>query len=109
MQIISLLVSICNGVEEACRSFNWNSNSNRRKVSLVKWDNLCQPKDRDGLGIKYMKIMNKALLMKIGWGLITNLESFWAQVLKSTYLTIDQHVLDDRSKQNCSNLWKRLQ
>lgn len=47
--------------------------------------------------------------MKIGWGLITNSESFWAQVLKLKYLTIDQHIPDDLSKQNRSNLWKGLQ
>lgn len=76
-------------------------------MSLVRWDNVCQPKDKGGLGIKDMKIMNKAFLMKIGWGLVTNSKSFW--VLKFKYLTIDQHILYDLSKQNCSNLWKMIQ
>ncbi|KAK2642352.1 hypothetical protein Ddye_024115 [Dipteronia dyeriana] len=45
------------------------SNSDKRKIHLVKWDTVCLPKKLGGLGIRKMKLMNQSLLAKIGWRL----------------------------------------
>ena len=68
MQTTSLPISICDNIERACCSFIGGSTTNDRKLSLVKWNDLCQPKSSGGLGLRDMRAVNDAFLMKLGWG-----------------------------------------
>ena len=43
-----------------------------KKMSMVKWATVCKPKTWGSLGLKRIDDMNKALLIKIGWSLITS-------------------------------------
>lgn len=56
-----------------------------RKISLIGWESTCQPNDRGGLGLQRMEKMNEVMLMKLGWGLLTQPDSLWVQVLKTKY------------------------
>lgn len=56
-----------------------------RKISLIGWESICQPNDRGGLGLRRMEKMNEVMLMKLGWGLLTQPDSLWVQVLKTKY------------------------
>ncbi|KAK9169650.1 hypothetical protein Syun_001790 [Stephania yunnanensis] len=68
MQTTTLPKGICNNIDKVCRQFPWWSTEGSRKISLVPWENVCQPKGQGGLGMKRMYEMNVAFLMKIGWG-----------------------------------------
>jgi len=46
------------------RKFLWDWDIEGRKIVWIKWDNLCKPKAKGGLGIKQIDIFNKALLSK---------------------------------------------
>lgn len=45
----------------------------------------CSPKDQGGLGFRKMHDFNKAMVMKLGWGLINSPRALWVRVLKSKY------------------------
>ena len=68
------------------------STTNERKLSLVKWNELCQPKSSGGLGLHDMRAMNDVFLMKLGWGLVIEPDSLWVRVLKSKYGILDNPV-----------------
>lgn len=52
---------------------------------MIQWDKICQPKDRDGLGLKKATDMNKAILAKRYWRLHVEMDSLWNFVLKKKY------------------------
>lgn len=52
---------------------------------MINWKQMCKPSEFYGVGIKKMKMMNEALIMKLCWGLFTRYDSFWVQVPKHRY------------------------
>lgn len=54
-------------------------------LCLKSWSSLCQPKAFDGFGFRRMKDMNKVLLAKLGWKVLTEPKSLWVQCVKVRY------------------------
>lgn len=52
---------------------------------MVKWSEICGPKNQGGLGVLDLEIMNKALLGKWLWKL-ENEEGIWQEYLRNKYL-----------------------
>lgn len=48
--------------------------------------------------------MNKALLAKLGWKMLTNPEALWVKVLKNKY----GELLESGPKSNVSSLWRHI-
>lgn len=81
----------------------------QRKQHLVCWKRVCRPKSDGGLGIRPAVGMNKALLAKLGWRLLHDVDSLWARVLRSKYKVTevhDQHWLV--SKGTWSSTWRSI-
>ncbi|KAK3204388.1 hypothetical protein Dsin_018434 [Dipteronia sinensis] len=66
MQSIKLTSDLCSKLDKISRDFLWSSNSEKKKVHLVNWKVVCLPKNKGGIGIKNMKLMNQPLLAKAG-------------------------------------------
>jgi hypothetical protein len=49
------------------RNFIWQGLNIGKKIALISWDKLCQPKAQGGLGLWDTFIMNKVLSTKIWW------------------------------------------
>ena len=47
--------------------FFWRGDIERFKYHMMRWDNVCLPKDYGGLGILNSKILNESLLLKWIW------------------------------------------
>ena len=74
----------------------------------MKWDTICQPKPSGGLGLKQLNLMNDALLMKIGGGLIASPNSLWLKVLLSKY-GLAPNALPSTLPTKCgSYMWKAV-
>ena len=57
------------------RQFLWGSTEGDMKVHLANWDLVTREKDKGGLGIKRMHHMKLAFMAKMGWRLVTEIES----------------------------------
>lgn len=66
-------------------NFLWGGEDGGRKISWGKWDHVCLPKEKGGLGIKDIALLNDALLTK--WKLkMMNIEGgLWYDVSISKY------------------------
>lgn len=53
------------------------------KISWVRWEEVCKPKECGGLGIKDLCAFNMALLGKWWWRFLTEPESLWCKVIKA--------------------------
>jgi len=54
--------------------FLWRGDEDTFKYHMVKWDNVCFPKDFGGMGVINTRRMNEALLSKWIWRIIKNRE-----------------------------------
>ena len=72
------------GFDKHRGAFYWNAADNKRKSRLVKWKLMCRPKNLWGLGIINTMVMNKCLLIKWWWKIISSgAGSLWYSILKA--------------------------
>ena len=64
----------------------WQERDGVRKYHLVKWVDVCQPRDQGGLGITNLEIKNISLLCKWLWRL-ENEEGDWQEMIRAKYLS----------------------
>ena len=63
--------------------FFWRGDSEKFKYHMMKWENVCLPKDFGGLGITNTRIFNESILMKWVWRLYASSEDdLCCQLLK---------------------------
>jgi hypothetical protein len=107
MQTAKLPASTCNMLDKLNREFLWGDTENKKKIHLVKWDNVCRPKIEGGLGIKKTELMNQAMLAKTSWRIIQNDTGLWCKVLKDKYLK-QRSLLDNNYKcpARTSSTWR---
>ncbi|KAL5124484.1 putative mitochondrial protein [Glycine soja] len=67
------------------KEFHVGGNQHHKRISWVKWDVICLPKNEGGLGIKDLAKFNAALRGRWIWDLAANHNQFWARVLISKY------------------------
>lgn len=108
MQSTKIPTSVLTKIEQSCKHFIWSGNAEQRKLNLIRWDTLCQPKSCGGLGLKDLSHMNMALLMKIGWGLVNSPNTFWVQVLASKYKVDTTDLPSSLQTRNGSYLWRAV-
>ncbi|XP_024172190.1 uncharacterized protein LOC112178246 [Rosa chinensis] len=70
-QIYSWPSSLLKEVQWWIRNFFWTGDPLKKGVALVSWDRVCQPKDKGGLGLKNLVVLNGALLLKKGWDVVS--------------------------------------
>lgn len=108
MQSTDLPAGIKLKIDQACKRFIWSGAVTSQKLSMVSWNNICQPKINGGLGFKSLDGMNKSFLMKVGWGILLSPSSLWSQVLSTKY-GVDLSVLPTELPcRNGSHLWQSI-
>jgi hypothetical protein len=74
----------------------WQNGLNTRKIYLVGWKSVCQPKDDGGLGLLDLRYMNISLLVKWMWRLESS-NGLWQKIIKEKYLKRSPLVLAKKS------------
>lgn len=94
-------------LEGLMRRFMWGKIGRERYLPMIAWHKLCQIEEEGGLGIKDLKIFNKALIQKVVWQLVTNQDRVWVGIIKAKYFP-QNSFWSAEDKQGTSNLWKAL-
>ncbi|KAL3012465.1 hypothetical protein AAZX31_06G000400 [Glycine max] len=87
------------------RRFLWGGGTDQNKIAWIKWETVCLPKDKGGLGIKDINTFNIALLGKWRWNLFQHEGQLWARVLESKYR--GWRGLDEAHRDNHESIWWR--
>lgn len=106
MQTSKLPAATCDEVERLCCAFIWGSTPEGHKNHLVSWETICSPKDQGGLGFRSLRMVNTAYLMKLGWGLLTNRDALWVQVLRFKYGCGNLNIPSIKCTSRASHLWR---
>ncbi|KAG7585508.1 Ribonuclease H domain [Arabidopsis thaliana x Arabidopsis arenosa] len=91
MSSILLPASTLDSLDKLSRTFLWGGTTEKKKLHLLAWKKVCKPRGEGGLGIRKSREMNKTLLAKVGWRLLSDDKSLWARVVRSKYKVGDVH------------------
>ena len=72
-------------LEKLQRDFLWGGGSLERKIHLINWEVVCNQKEKGGLGIRKIDLLNKALLGKWIWRFAFEKEILWKKVIGVKY------------------------
>ena len=64
MSILRMPKVVVRRIEKVQRDFLWGGGNMEGKIHLVKWEVVCTDKDKGGLGLRKLAMLNKALLGK---------------------------------------------
>ncbi|XP_019097511.1 PREDICTED: uncharacterized protein LOC109131263 [Camelina sativa] len=107
MSCFQLPASLCKRIQSALTRFWWDKNTEKKKMSWIAWRKLAKPAKMGGLGLRDIKLFNKALLAKLSWRILTNPQSLLARVLKGKYCK-DLSFLDSSAPNSASHGWKSI-
>lgn len=77
-------VSLIKTVDRWIKNFVWSGDVSVKKVVTVTWSKVCSPIYEGGLGLRSIRAINRAALLKLSWELISSKES-WAVFLKAKF------------------------
>jgi hypothetical protein len=86
--------------------FFWQSDGQKKKYKLTKWNIVCRPKDQGGLGIEVLDIKNRCLLSKWLFKLLS-VEGVWQEMLSNKYLG-SKNLSQVQVKPTDSPFWKGI-
>ena len=89
------------------RNFLWGGGLEQRRIAWVRWDTVCLPKERGGLGVKDLRKFNIALLGKWRWELFHQNGQLWTRILNSKYRGW-RNLDEERNNSLHSHCWKDL-
>lgn len=85
MQIALLPALITREMDKTIRRCVWGSNEGQWKIHLVNWETLCKSKEDGGIGLRRSEDMNNAILARLGWRLLNNMDALWGRTLLGKY------------------------
>jgi hypothetical protein len=77
------------------RNFLWGSGIENKKICWIKWDQICLPRDKGGLGVKNLELFNLALLSKWKWRMLSDVEAMWMSLIRFRYGHPPSRLLGD--------------
>jgi len=88
--------------------FFWRGAGNNFKYHMIRWNQLCLPKDFGGIGILNTRLLNDALLLKWVWRILAQRTGdLCCQLLRAKYL--HNKTLMNNKNRTRSQFWKGIQ
>ena len=85
MSLFYMPRSVSLRLEQIQRDFLWGGGALKRKSHLVDWSIVCSEKQKGGLGVRNLTLLNRALLCKWSWCFAVEREALWRQVICAKY------------------------
>lgn len=73
----------------------------------MKWENLCQWKGAEGLGFRYLRQFNIALLTKQGWRMLIEQDCLMVRVMRAKYFP-NGNFLNSQLGGSRSTIWRSI-
>jgi hypothetical protein len=77
--------TVVKSMDRTRKRFFWQEGGTKKKYHLIKWDKICVPKKKGGLGIKDLRKLNLSLLCKWWWKLERG-EGMWQEIVRKKYV-----------------------
>ncbi|BAB09269.1 unnamed protein product [Arabidopsis thaliana] len=74
-------------VDSLCATFLWKNKITNAVGAIIAWQDVCKPKEEDGLGIRLLEDFAIVFQLKQIWDLLTNVGSLWVAWIKGNILS----------------------
>ena len=108
MSIFKMPTTITAKLDQIQKKFLWSRSKIKKRIPLVDQEKVCVKKKLEGLGMRSLKEMNKALIGKFAWNLITKESLLWTRILRSKYLWNPRYFLNRNLLPKGFDLWNNL-
>lgn len=105
--IFELPASIADQIEKICRRFLWGGSENVKTRNPVAWDQVCQPKEEGGIGLRRVKDWNLASICSLCFQIASNKQSLWVNYVKWKYLKRNS-FWKVKTPAKCSWAWRGI-
>jgi hypothetical protein len=78
--------SVINEIEALIRRFVWGKLNQGRYIAYVAWDRICSEIEKGGFGLQRLTELNKAMLLRVFWTLVTKQYCTWVVLCREKYL-----------------------
>jgi hypothetical protein len=78
-----------------------------RNLCLKSWSSMCTPRRLGGLGFRLMKETNLALIAKLGWKILSDMDCLWVRHLREKYIRYG-NFFSTSAISNASVIWKGI-
>lgn len=86
MQCTALPLKVCDTLDGLNCNFLWGSTAEKRKLHLVSWRKVTQPKKLGGLWLHLARARSTAAMAKLVWKAYKRENDLWAIMLRNKYL-----------------------
>ncbi|KAL8106740.1 hypothetical protein AgCh_023486 [Apium graveolens] len=107
MNLFLIHAGICEDIERKMDGFLWGKGVAGKGIRWMGWDKMCVPKHHGGLGVKYLRKFNLAMLAKQGWRLLQESNPFVSKIIKAKYYP-NTMFLQAKLGSNPSYVWRSL-
>ncbi|XP_019185981.1 PREDICTED: uncharacterized protein LOC109180726 [Ipomoea nil] len=108
MMVFLLPLGLCREIQTLMNEYWWTGTiGNGKGIRWWSWEGLCTPKRSGGMGFRKLHEMNKALLGKQAWRLLTLPNSLMSRVYKARYFPTCSYF-DAKLGSNPSYIWRGL-
>lgn len=94
-------------IESMYSAFLWSGSPTITYKEKVSWEDVCNPKEEGGLGLRRLRDTGRVFALKLIWLLFTQTESLWVAWTKE-YLLKDSSYRDVREGTLGSWAWRKL-
>ena len=97
----------CSKIEQIFSGFLWSGKDVNARRAKVGWKSLCMPKEEGGLGLRRIKDLNDATIMKHIWNLFYRNDSIWVAWVREVLLRRSS-IWIARTPSRCSWSWRKI-
>lgn len=108
MSIYPIPKGVVNKINMISRSFLWNTNPEKKSLSLVSWSQVQLPKILGGLGIGNLTHKNLSLLFKWVWRFFESPQQLLCQVIRAKHKYPSNLCITDLSIPTTGGIWKQI-
>nr|KAJ0221413.1 hypothetical protein LSAT_V11C200101220 [Lactuca sativa] len=100
-------MSVIKEIEKMMKNFLWNHDESKKGRAKVAWSAICKPVANGGLGLRSLRMWNKAILSKRIWMILSDVDSLWVKWVKFNLLK-GRSFWDVEKKNGLSWSWRNL-
>ncbi|KAI3452547.1 hypothetical protein Pfo_009211 [Paulownia fortunei] len=84
LQVLQPPKTVLHHIDQIMARFFWGTYGKNRRMHWVSWDKICQPINKEGLGVRKLNDMVQAFSLKLWWR-FRSLSSLWALFMQQKY------------------------
>lgn len=102
-----LTKEFCKEMDAKMKDLWWGFKPDKRHYTSKSWEPIFRPKLQEGLCLRRFMDINRALIAKLGWNILTEKNKLWVQILKAKYMR-NEDLMHTTPKKAQSWTWQSI-